>query len=169
MNDAQLIAEKKAKKTKRDIIITSILLVIFAFTFTKNVLLRKTGAALPAADFVDESQGMADQLIYVTRLRSYDKLRDEQRAVWTKEWGRDPFAPQASLATLTKAVNLKLGGIFWDEKTPKAVVNEKTLYNGDTIYGYTVVQIKPQSVILKTGEKTIELRVFRSVTGEAAS
>jgi len=169
MTDAQQAAQKKAQKTRRDIIITSILLVIFAFTFTKNVLLRRGGATLPPAATVDESQGMADQLIYVTRLRSYDKLRDEQRDLWAKEWGRDPFAQQASLATITKAVNLRLGGIFWDETVPKAVVNEKTLYKGDTIYGYTVVEIKPQSVILKTGEKMIELRVFRSVVGDAAS
>ena len=169
MNDAQQIAQKKAQKTKRDIIITSILLVIFAFTFTKNVVLRKSRSTLPAAAVVDESQGMADQLIYVTRLRSYDKLREDQKSIWEKEWGRDPFTPQATLATFTKAVNLRLGGIFWDEKMRKAIVNEKTLYNGDTIYGYTVVEIKPQSVVLKTGEKLIELRVFRSFVADAAS
>ena len=168
MNPAQKDPQKIAQKNKRDLIITSILLVIFAFTFTRNVLLKKGGATLPPAALVDESQGMADQLIYVTRLRSYDKLREEQKAIWDKEWGRDPCAPQATISNITKAVNLKLGGIFWDEKNPKAVVNEKTLYNGDTIYGYTVVEIRPQSVVLKTGEKTLELRVFQTLLGDAS-
>ena len=158
--------KKAAEKNKRDIIITSILLVIFAISFTKNVVLRKkTGAPAPAVS-TSTAQEMTDQLIIVTNIRVYDKLRKERIALWDREWGRDPFVPQQALATIIKAVNLTLKGILWDEKVPKAIVNEKTLLEGDTIYGYTVVKINPRSVVLKTGEKNIELQVFRPILAE---
>ena len=158
-------AEKAAQKNKRDIIITAILLVIFAISFTKNILLRKR-SALPPAPLTaanDTVQNMSDQLIIVTNIRVYDRIRKERVALWDREWARDPFVPQKALATIVKAVNLTLKGILWDEKTPKAIVNEKTLVIGDTIYGYTVMEIKPRSIVLKTGEKNIELHVFRPV------
>ena len=161
--------KKAAKKNKRDIIITSILLVIFAISFTKNVLLRKRSVASPAPSSVtDTAKNMSEQLIIVTNIRVYDKLRKERVELWDREWGRDPFIPQQALATIIKAVNLTLKGILWDEKNPKAIVNEKTLLVGDTLYGYTVVEIKPRSVVLKTGEKNIELQVFRPVLAEPA-
>lgn len=160
--------KKAAQKTKRDLIISGVLLTIFAFSFTKNVLMRKTAAPPPssvtaAAPAASQSSWMTDHIVYTTNLRSYDSLRASQEVLWEKEWGRDPFVPLATFSAITKAVNLTLGGIFWDETNPKAIVNGKTLFNGDAIYGYTVDQIKPRSVVLKTGEKTIELGVFHPV------
>lgn len=161
--------EKKAKKNKRDWIIASVLLVIFAFSFTENVLLRKkklSGETGPSNE--GGTQTLTEQMVLVTNVRLYDKLRGERVALWDREWGRDPFMPQQAVGAVVKAVNLSLGGILWDEKTPKAIVNEKILIKGDTLYGYTVVEIKPRSVILKTGEKNIELYVFRPVLVEAS-
>ena len=158
--------KKAAEKNKRDIIITAILLVIFAVSFTKNVLMRKQPVPPPQTASTNSAQDMSQQLIIVTNIRLYDRLRKERVALWDREWSRDPFVAQQALATIIKAVNLTLKGILWDEKRPKAIVNEKTLLEGDTIYGYTVVQIKPRSVVLKTGEKNIELQVFRSVIAE---
>ena len=162
--------KKSAAKNRRDIIITAILLVIFAISFTKNVVLRKKNSPppAPAVSAASAGQDMTDQLILVTNIRVYDKLRSERVAMWDKEWGRDPFVPQQALATIIKAVNLTLKGILWDETVPKAIVNEKTLLVGDTIYGYTVMEIKPRSVVLKTGEKNIELQVFRPIVADAA-
>ena len=159
-------AEKAAKKKKRDVIITSILLVIFAISFTKNILLRNKSAAPPPVADSSVAQSMTEQLVLVTNIRLYDKLRKERVALWEREWGRDPFAMQQAVTGMVKAVNLTLKGILWNEKTPKAIVNEKTLLTGDTIYGYTVVEIKQRSVILKTGEKNIELQVFHPVLAD---
>ncbi len=157
-------SKKDLEKKKRDLIITVVLLVIFAFTFTKSVLMRKRGSPPPAASAqADESRWMTDHLVYTTNLRTYDKLRTDQENIWGKEWVRDPFVPLATFSTVSKAVNLTLGGILWDEVKPKAIVNGKTLFSGDTIYGYTVDTIKPKSVVLKTGEKTIELTVFSPI------
>ncbi len=163
--------KKAAQKKKRDGIIVAVLLLIFAVTFAKNVLLRKKGPSSQATTAVaggNGSQAMTDQLIEATRLRSHEILKAEQNKVWEKEWGRDPYVALATLSTIAKAVNLTLDGILWDEVKPKAIVNGKTLYNNDTIYGYTVIEIKHRSVVLKTGEKTIELRVFGPVAGESA-
>lgn len=160
-------AAKAAQKQKRDILITSVLLVIFAFTFTKNVLLRKRAPALAPIVTGDSAQTMAEDLLFVTNLRMKDKLYADQGEIWKKEWGRDPFLQQSSIATIVKAVNLTLNGILWDEKRPKAIVNEKTIMEGDTIYGYTVEAIRPKSVILKTGEKNIELFVFHPLAAES--
>ena len=158
--------KKAAEKNRRDIIITAILLVIFAISFTKNVLMRKKAAPPPPAATSTTTQEMSDQLIIVTNIRVYDKLRKERVALWDREWGRDPFIAQQALATIVKAVNLTLKGILWDEKYPKAIVNEKTLLEGDTLYGYTVMKINQRSVVLKTGEKNIELKVFRPIFAE---
>ena len=157
--------DKIAEKNKRDLIITSILVVIFFISFSKNVLFRKKPSLASSAPVVAAApaQSMTDQLVFVTNMRVYDKLREDRVKLWEKEWGRDPFIPQASTQSIVKAVNLTLKGILWDEKSPKAIVNEKTLFKGDTIYGYTVMDIKPRSVTLKTGEKTIELQVFHPV------
>jgi hypothetical protein len=174
---------KAAAIKKRNTILMIALLVVFAASFTKNVLfykplavrereaLIKSGAVdaqpsdQPAAD---SGTTLSDQLVYVTNLRQFDKLRDEQRKVWEKEWSRDPFVLQETTSRLVKAVNLTLKGVLWDEAAPKAIVNEKTLTVGDTIYGYTVTDIRPQSVILTTGEKSVELRVFGLIAVDSA-
>ena len=158
-------AEKAEQKKKRDIIITSVLLVIFAIAFTKNVLLNKKPAPT-AASASGGSQSMSDQLVVVTNMRLYDNLKKERVKLWDREWGRDPFVPQTVVSSIVKAVNLTLKGILWDEKTPKAIVNEKTLVIGDVIYGYTVIDIKPRSVVLRTGEKNIELQVFHPMIND---
>ena len=157
--------EKAEQKKKRDILITSILLVIFAITFTKNVLLHKRPAPAPTSAPTG-SQSMSDQLVVVTNMRLYDNLKKERVKLWDREWGRDPFVPQTVVSSIVKAVNLTLKGILWDEKTPKAIVNEKILVVGDVLYGYTVVDIKPRSVILRTGEKNIELQVFHPMIND---
>ncbi len=161
MNDA----EKTAKKNKRDIIITSILLVIFAISFTKNILLNKKEVA-PADTQTGAGQSISEQLVLATNIRLYDKLRKERMQLWDREWGRDPFTFQETVTSVVKAVNLTLKGILWDEKNPKAIINDKTLVKGDTIYGYSVEEIRPRSVILKTGEKNIELQIFRRFSSE---
>ncbi len=169
-----LTPQQAAQKKKRDMAISAVLLVVLAFSFVKNVVLYKPKASghsgeQSAAFSADDSQVMSEQLVYVTNLRQYDKMRDEQRAVWEKEWGRDPFVRQEFISKVVKAVNLTLNGVLWDEKNPKAIVNEKTLVAGDTIYGYTVMEIRPRSILLRTGEKNIELTIFRPVLSETPS
>ena len=160
-------AEKAAKKKQRDLTLAAVLLAVFAFLLFMNFNKKKPAAAPAAMTKVPAAQSMSERLVFVTNLRVNDKLREEQEKVWEKEWARDPFVPKAAVGSLTKAVNLTLNGILWDERDPKAIVNEKTLLKGDTIYGYTVVQIKPRSVVMRTGEKNIELSVFKPVASDS--
>ena len=163
-------AEKAAKKQKRDILITSVLLLVFAYTFTTNILFpaKKKAAPVAAVANTNISQDMSEQLVVVTNIRLYDTLRNDRLKLWDREWARDPFSPQQTVSSVVKAVNMTLKGILWDDVTPKAIVNDKTLIEGDTLYGYTVVAIKPRSVILKTGEKNIELSVFSPILSDSA-
>lgn len=164
------VTDKAAQKKKRDIALASVLMVVFLFLFIQNILLKKKPGAPPASGAVAAApaqETLSDKLVFVTNLRVNDTLRQEQEKVWEKEWVRDPFVPQASISAIVRAVNLTLNGILWDETRPKAIVNEKTLLIGDTLYGYTVVEIKPRSVILRTGEKNIELHVFHPVVAES--
>lgn len=157
---------KISKKENHQLIISAVLVLIFIYLFTTNVLLRKKPGSSPPAPTAqtaatDPTQGMSEQVVLVTNMRLYDKLRADREKIWEREWGRDPFVPQETGSAFSKAVNLTLNGILWDETNPKAIVNEKTLIKGDTIYGYTVTEIRQRSVILRTGEKNIELQVFR--------
>lgn len=163
--------EKLAAKQKKQWILAGGLVLYFIYSFSTNVLFRKKAAPTPAPETAVSSpnttQNLTEDLLFVTNLRMKDKLLADQVSIWDKEWGRDPFVPQATLSTVVKAVNLTLRGILWDAKVPRAIVNEKTLVKGDTVYGYTLMDIKRRSVILRTGEKNIELQVFSSVSTES--
>ncbi len=163
--------EKFAAKQKKQWILAGGLILFFIYSFSTNVLFRKKAAPAPAPETTVSSpnttQNLTEDLLFVTNLRMKDKLLADQMAIWDKEWGRDPFVPQATLSTVVKAVNLTLRGILWDAEVPRAIINEKTLVKGDAVYGYTLMDIKRRSVILRTGEKNIELQVFSSVSTES--
>lgn len=72
-------------------------------------------------------------------------------------WGRNPFIPRGSRGGASSVVILN--GIAWDEKNPKAVINDRILGVGGEIAGYRVVEIKPASVVLSGEEGERELRV----------
>ena len=156
---------------KRKQAAAAVLVFIFVLVLMNSLHgIKKKGspsARPPVPAAASGTRNLSEELVYVTNLRVNDKLREEQEKAWEKEWARDPFLPQATASAIVRAVNLTLNGVLWDDATPKAIVNEKTLLVGDTIYGYTVVDIKPRSVVLRTGEKNIELRVFRPVTAES--
>ena len=72
-------------------------------------------------------------------------------------WGRNPFrAEEIPTRTLTK---LFLNGIAWDEKTPKAVINNRIVGTGDPIGGHKVKRIEKNRVILSDGINDLELRL----------
>ena len=108
--------EKLAAKQKKQWILASGLVVFFIYSFSANVLFRKKAAPAAAPEAAVSSatmtQNLTEDLLFVTNLRMKDKLLADQMAIWDKEWGRDPFVPQATLSTVVKAVNLTLRGIL---------------------------------------------------------
>jgi len=68
-------------------------------------------------------------------------------------WGRNPFTPKA-ISTATG-----LTGILWDDKIPKAIINDNVMGIGDKVDGKTVIDIQRDKVILNDGSKNFELRL----------
>jgi len=48
----------------------------------------------------------------------------------------------------------KLQGIFYNPRSPSAVVNGRTVYVGDRVTGYRVITITPEAVTLSSGTQT---------------
>jgi len=70
-------------------------------------------------------------------------------------WGRNPFVPKATAAARTSVPILN--GIMWDEKNPKAIINDIIVQKGDKINGNTVIEIGQNRVILNDGTANFEL------------
>jgi hypothetical protein len=49
---------------------------------------------------------------------------------------------------------LKLKGIFYNPRRPSAVVNDRTVYVGDRVNGFSVFAITPQTVTLGNATAT---------------
>lgn len=70
-------------------------------------------------------------------------------------WGRDPFTRLES----RQATKLNLSGILWDAERPLAIINGQTLYVGEELEGYRVINISPDVVTITDNIKTYELRI----------
>ena len=73
-----------------------------------------------------------------------------------KGWKRNPFVPTGS----SGFSELTLGGIMWQERNPRAVINGSLVGEGDAIDDYKVVEIERDHVKLKSvsGEITLNLK-----------
>ena len=81
-------------------------------------------------------------------------LREAQHdAIGQMKWGRDPFARGQA----NDSHGLSLSGILWDERQPMAVINNQMVRVGETIEGYTVVEITQDAVSVTDGNETLRL------------
>jgi hypothetical protein len=71
-------------------------------------------------------------------------------------WTRDPFT-RGRIMSGSEA--LLLSGILWDASAPLAMINGQMLGVGETVDGYQVVDISPDSVSLTDGTETLRLLV----------
>lgn len=83
---------------------------------------------------------------------------------------RDIFAPVKSLPKAKRPTkkgrpvqrqvkSLKLKGVIVGGKHSIAIINDKFVRTGDRINGYRVVRIAEKEVLLKSGNKTVRLRL----------
>jgi hypothetical protein len=84
--------------------------------------------------------------------------RQAQRTGYST-WGRNPFAPKIHVEP--EVPKFTLNGILWDEKTPKAIINDTIVGIGDKINGRTIIEIREDSVILNDGTVDFELTLYR--------
>ena len=68
-----------------------------------------------------------------------------------KDWDRNPFVLGQKQDTLM------VEGIFWDERNPNVMINGNILGVGGTIGEISVIEIKPNSVVLKDKKGQFEL------------
>lgn len=143
-------------KKRIEIIITSALVIIFILAWVSTIKkIRGKSRPKPAAvqssvsSFSSKSaQGEPKQEAFVIK---------EERDL---EWGRCPFCGKIySGAGKKEIVDLKLTGILWDEKNPKAVINGRIVGIGKRIGGNIVVDIKQDKVVVNNGIQNFELRV----------
>ena len=96
--------------------------------------------------------------------RGHEPLPDKERIVPTArnasrsaydEWGRNPFTP-AGYGKVERP-ELTISGVIWDEKTPKAIINNDIVGVGAIIGPYTVIEIRRDSVTLNDGTKDTTL------------
>lgn len=87
-----------------------------------------------------------------------------------KSWGRNPFIQKKiheeiqekiqEKPPVPESLKLTLKGIMWNEKNPRALINNAILSKGDKIGTNTIVDIKQKSVILNDGAKNYEIRLY---------
>ncbi|MCF7908233.1 MAG: hypothetical protein K9L86_05140 [Candidatus Omnitrophica bacterium] len=87
----------------------------------------------------------------------YQKLEEETRLLALK---RDPFT-QNRIETKVIGSGLSLGGIIWNEKDPKAVIDDRIVGLGDQVGKKTIIEITPSTVLLSDGTSQFELRLGR--------
>lgn len=158
-------------KTKRDLIIASVLVVCMAFLFAKIIFGGKAKApkSPAAAEAAQPEDIRLKNLLFVTEIRQNNAVLAKQNKFWDGEFGRDPFVGETAVSSGSDAQNLVLKGVFWDEQNPKVLVNDTMLQIGDVIIGYKVTEIHPKSAVLRMGDKSLELGLFQSPIGDSHS
>lgn len=66
---------------------------------------------------------------------------------------RDPFVFGAVEHRIEVGTNPALTGILWDAKSPLAMFNGEPVVLGQTVAGWQVVEIHPDSVVIQRGQR----------------
>ena len=94
------------------------------------------------------------------KLREKSLFRKLQEEVKDLSLKRDPFSSGVITAVEgPSSAYLSLSGILWDEASPKAIINGKIIEIGDRIFGYVVIRIEADRVILNDGITNFELEL----------
>jgi len=148
-------------KKRIQLIITSILVVIFIFTWARTFKFlkkKKTPKPSPAVSVpsLPTPAKISSTLSEVGVSLNKDKAKWE--ADRKLEWGRCPFSGKIYTVEKGEAVDLNLSGIIWDEERPLALINNRVVGIGDKIGISTVVDITQDRVILNDGRKNFHLK-----------
>ena len=127
----------------------------------------KPAPAVPRTRIPDPE--MLKKVLAINRkkqMEAAEKLARAEIAEFEKDMGmlraRNPFAaiPTEKVVTETPQLDLKLGGIIWNDVSPSAMINDDIVEVGDTVGDATVKKIMKTSVILMKGneEYTLEMQ-----------
>lgn len=142
-------------KQKIEIIITLGLIVVFiaAWGNSIKILKQRSRVSVPVA-FSPATPFQTDLGQAKTQDLSLSEGEKEHL-----EWVRCPFSGKIYSGSTAKAVDLKLTGIFKDEKGLHALINDMIVQAGDVITPYKIMKINPDSVILNDGQEDIEIKL----------
>ena len=121
----------------------------------------------PATATLSEMPELPD--LYPERQRKTQIERSNIREL-RRLFVRDIFSPVKSLpkarrptkksrSVQRQVTSLKLRGVIVGGKHPIAIINDKFVRTGERINGYRVVRIAEKEVLLKSGNKTVRLRL----------
>jgi len=141
-------------KKRIEIMITSVLVAVLiaAWVYSAKLIKKRSepGLVLEAVSgAVSLSQGGTAVL---QEKSNYDEIVLEQAA-----WGRCPFSGKA-YSVKEGNLDLLITGIFWDEKSPHALVNDQVVQVGAIVGQYKIVNIKTGSIIFNDGNKDFEIK-----------
>jgi hypothetical protein len=142
-------------KKRIEILITLGLLVVlvFAAIYSLKIIKKRSAAGLAlevSSGNPDPAQGGAAVVQGQSR---YDDNSFEQAA-----WGKCPFSGKA-YSSSERALDLRITGIFWDEKSPNALINDQVVQVGGVVGAYKVVKINTNSIVFNDGSKDFEIRL----------
>jgi hypothetical protein len=154
------------KKEKTQLIITGFLilaLVVFVINAVKKVEKHKRRLGRPQESKMAAVTGQAKEQPLDTvkpGISGKELLLALEEESGKLIAGRDPFNAIAVIIP-SKAYphGLLLKGIAWDEKNPKAIINDVILSKGDKIGDSVIISIEPDRVILNAGAADYELRL----------
>ena len=139
------------------LIITGVLVLVLIFIWasaSKKPLRRNSGGGLPQATI--SSAVLVNQGHKLSSNNLYNTLEQESKSIELK---RDPFTAAAIISEKSLNSEISLTGILWDKVKPLA--NGNVVKKGQSLGNKTVIEIKPDRVILSDGQILSELRLKR--------
>jgi len=132
------------KKTKIQFVITGILVIflIFLINNAKNDLIKKNVRSNQEESILAPVERSNGRMSYQKLLKANTDLT----------LSRDPFVYRSiKHRASSPSLSSGLSAILWDKDQALAVINHKVVKKGDKTGLYTVVDIKPDKVILNDG------------------
>ena len=149
-------------KEKKQLIITAglILVLVIAWVNTSKVISnRKKTKQAP--------QAPAESLPAAVSVSNKAPITAAKKPLITQKpeveddsaWGRCPFSGKIFYGE-TKALDLKLSGILWDEDNPQAIINDEIWEEGQKVGKFKIIEILPEKVIVSDGTEKFELKIY---------
>ena len=143
------LLRKIQKKEQIQIAVTGALVLILVFLLWNNSQKQKSKFTAESNGQLQNFTSMENEQPGLTQFAKWDQ---EAKKITLK---RDPFFPVKEEAVS----GFFLNGIVWDEQKPTVMINNEIYATGDTVNGFTVLEIKKSNVVLSDGKSTLELKL----------
>lgn len=136
---------------KKKLIVLVVLGVAAVFSLIYGIITPSSSRRKPRSE---PSDARIEQITQSQKVVSI--LRRPKRSKYAS-WGRNPF--MLFSAPVKTSIGFHLDGIIWDNRAPLAVINDEVVGIGDKVGTNTIVEIRPDMVVLNDGTKNIELNL----------